>query len=620
MLKRDFVLQLSLFFLCSAIYSQNIKIKIVYPNEHETLFYSKEPTFVIGTVSPPSAKVFVNGVAAKVEKDGAFMAIAPVAFLEKERTTISGRDTLRLNASFTCVAKYNGLQDTLIVYALAPAQPRTSRSDMLLIDTTYSLQPDVNLTLRPQELLTVEFKGTPNCTATFDIAGYTLNIPMAETAIVDNYYWGEAVFGGGQKATGGTIHGIYRGECILPDAALTDAKITFHLKNDRLGESSREAKGKLTIDNSRLFRVIEFTDSVTIARSDAGLGYELFIPRGVKATATGKKGGWIRLRMAASKDVWVPISSVKELPIGTPPPRSTLEVVRTTRNKEEIEVKFALHEKIPYKIDQSTDPQSLTVTLYGVTSDLDWIRHDFGEPLIRDITWSQEENEVLRVRVNLNTNQQWGYTAKYDGTNFLLSIKRPPKIASKSSALRGRVICLDPGHTPEPGAIGPRGTHETDVNLKISLQLEKMLEASGAKVYLTHAGNPLPLRQRSNVVVGFNPDIMVSIHNNAVPDGVDPRVWNGSSTYYYHPQAYRLAYDIQDAITKDLKLTNFGLYWDNLYMCRIHETVSVLVEPAFMIVPEQEALLLREAFQKKVAMALHKGITKFFQQSISINK
>jgi len=616
MLKRNLIFLFSSLLLSATLYSQNIKLKIVYPNERETLFYSKAPTFAIGTVSPPSAKVFVNGAEAKVEKDGAFLAIAPVVFLDKEKKIISGHDTITVNTTFTCVAKYNKKEDTLVVYAFAPLPVKTSRPDTLLIDTTYSLQPDADVTLPPHELFTVQFKGTPNCTASFDIAGYSLDIPMVETSLVDNYYWGEAVFGGGAKATGDTIRGIYKGQCLLPDAALTDAKITFHLKHSKLGELTREAKGKLSVDNSRLYRAVEFTDSMSIARTGVGLGYDLFIPQGVKAIATGKNGQWTRLKIAPIEDVWVPTSAIRELPIGTPPPHSTLEVIRTKGNMDNVEVKFALHEKLPYKIEQSTDPQRLIVTLYGVVSNIDWVRHDFGEPMIRDITWSQQQNDVVQVTINLNGKQQWGYSVRYDGTNLLLDIKRPPKFASKQNVLKGRVICLDPGHTPEPGAVGPRGTQEKDVNLKISLYLKTLLEKSGAKVYLTHTTDPLPLRQRRPAVVSFHPDIMVSIHNNAVPDGVDPRLWNGSSTYYYHPQAYPLAYDIQEAITRELRLPNFGLYWDNLYMCRIHETVSVLVEPAFMIVPEQEALLMKEAFQKKVAGAIYKGIEKFFKQSI----
>ncbi len=595
--------------------SQSIKLTVVYPNERERISYSKAPTFAIGTVSPPSAKVCVNGIEAKVEMDGAFLALAPIIFLDKEKQIISGQDTVTVNVRFTCIARFNGKEDTLVVYAFAPVPLKTSRRDTLLIDTTYSMQPDDNVVLSPHEAFTVEFKGTPHCAASFDIEGVIRNIPMTETSMVDNYYWGEAVFGSGAKATGDTIQGIYRGHYLLPDTALIGAKIIFHLKHEELGELSKEAKGKLSVDNSTILRVVEFSDSMTIARTGAELGYNLFIPRGVKAVATGKKGDWTRLKIAPTEDIWVPKNATKELPMGTPPPRSTLEIIRTEGYADKVEVKFALHERLPYKIGQSTDPQRLVLTLYGVVSDLDWIRHDFGDRTIRDITWSQLQNDMMQVVINLNGKQQWGYTVRYDGTNLLLDIKRPPKLGSGRNVLKGRTICLDPGHTPDPGAIGPRGTLEKDVNLKISLDLKRLLEQSGAKVYLTHTTDPLPLRQRRPVVVSYHPDIMISIHNNAVPDGVDPRVWNGSSTYYYHPQAYPLAYDIQEAITRELKLPNFGLYWDNLYMCRIHETISVLVEPAFIILPKQEALLMNGAFQRRVAGAIYRGIKKFFQQS-----
>ncbi|GAB6282903.1 MAG: hypothetical protein STSR0008_16530 [Ignavibacterium sp.] len=173
---------------------------------------------------------------------------------------------------------------------------------------------------------------------------------------------------------------------------------------------------------------------------------------------------------------------------------------------------------------------------------------------------------------------------------------------------------MDPGHSPDFGAVGPRGTKEKDVNLQITLKLKKMLENQGAKVFLTHSGEGISLRERKGKVNSFSPEISISIHNNAVPDGVDPIKHNGSSVYYYYPQAKPLAEFIHNNFLNNLGLIDFGFYWDNLYMSRIPESISLLVEPAFMMIPEQEKLLQTDDFQNKIAKSIFDAINKFYEE------
>jgi N-acetylmuramoyl-L-alanine amidase len=109
--------------------------------------------------------------------------------------------------------------------------------------------------------------------------------------------------------------------------------------------------------------------------------------------------------------------------------------------------------------------------------------------------------------------------------------------------------------------------------------------------------------------------VRVSIHNNALPDGVNPfRNW-GTSVYYYHPQSLLLAQSIHRRLLKALKLWDFGLFYDNLALCRPTQMPAVLVEPTFIMHPEEEALLRDPKFQNKIARAIVKGIEDFFKQA-----
>jgi N-acetylmuramoyl-L-alanine amidase len=88
---------------------------------------------------------------------------------------------------------------------------------------------------------------------------------------------------------------------------------------------------------------------------------------------------------------------------------------------------------------------------------------------------------------------------------------------------------------------------------------------------------------------------------------------NGVSTYYYHPHSEPLAEHVQKALARRIELPDFGLYYGNFAVIRPTEYPAILVECAFMMIPEQEALLRTENFQKKIAGAIVEGIKDFLR-------
>jgi len=61
-------------------------------------------------------------------------------------------------------------------------------------------------------------------------------------------------------------------------------------------------------------------------------------------------------------------------------------------------------------------------------------------------------------------------------------------------------------------------------------------------------------------------------------------------------------------------LPDHGLYHGNLAVNRPTQYPAVLVECAFMIIPQQEAMLKTDKFRKKVAKAITKGIKNFLKE------
>ena len=104
---------------------------------------------------------------------------------------------------------------------------------------------------------------------------------------------------------------------------------------------------------------------------------------------------------------------------------------------------------------------------------------------------------------------------------------------------------MDPGHPPG-GSTGPTGLREAEANLGIGLEVQRLLEQEGAQVVMTRTADvPLELWPRVDLAERAGADLLVSIHNNALPDGVNPFTNNGASVYYNQPRSMPLARAIQ---------------------------------------------------------------------------
>ncbi|HEV3365736.1 MAG TPA: N-acetylmuramoyl-L-alanine amidase, partial [Acidimicrobiia bacterium] len=93
-------------------------------------------------------------------------------------------------------------------------------------------------------------------------------------------------------------------------------------------------------------------------------------------------------------------------------------------------------------------------------------------------------------------------------------------------------IVIDPGHGGgEPGAVGPAGLSEKELNLVVSQMTVEALAAEGVKAVLVRTGDyRQTLASRVAVATSLEPKAFISIHHNAAPDEAWPKP--GSETYY----------------------------------------------------------------------------------------
>lgn len=296
-------------------------------------------------------------------------------------------------------------------------------------------------------------------------------------------------------------------------------------------------------------------------------------------------------------------------------PESIIPRLTTVATEKSVRLEVGMTDRLPFKIDVDDDLQKATLLIYGAISNTDWIEQDSADDVYSNIVWSQPEPRVYRIDLEFRK-PVWGYDVRYEDSRLVLETYRSPL---RDSTVAGLTICVDPGHSADPGSVGPTGLVEKDANLRISLALKAQLESMGARVVMTRMGSEdVPLAERPGIAMAGGTNLYVSVHNNAVPDGVDPRRRNGTSVYFHHPHSRALARTVHSQTRNATGLPDYGLTQANFAVIRPPQYLAVLVECAFMILPEQEEMLDNDAFVARVAHGIADGIADFAKEQFRL--
>jgi len=350
------------------------------------------------------------------------------------------------------------------------------------------------------------------------------------------------------------------------------------------------------------------TDRLTVGRARPGGTYYWFFPTGTRANVSGRIGDDLRLALSRTSEAWVNVADALPLPKGTPALRATVGSVVLTPHPGELAFRVPLSQQVPYLVTETE--RGLALRIYGAVSDVNWLRYGGTDPYVRQISWKQSADEVV-FDLEL-AGPVWGYRTRWDGHDLILEIRRPPVI-DPARPFAGRLIEVDPGHPPL-GATGPTGLPEAEANLSVALKLRDLLEAAGATVIMTRTTDTaVDLWPRVRLADSLNVELLVSIHNNALPDGVEPFRNSGSSVFYNHPRSLPLAFAIQRALVHRLGVRNLGVSRGDLALARPTWMPAVLCEGLFMTIPEQEAALRSPDGQRRYAMAVFEGMEEFLR-------
>ncbi len=591
-----------------------LRVDIVYPPAGGAIAV-RDSNFVFGSVGSGRATLRINGETVAVAPNGAFLAFLPVPDDGVYRIDASRDDEVA----------------TLEHTVRLPAPLSVPDSGAHIVAS--SAYPTGALALPAGEAFEVGFRGTAGGLATLRLpdgrAAMLHEEPVATGPTTDAQNFRTDAAEQGRAASRVSR---YRASVAARSLVSTDSGVA----QPRLREGSAtagEAVLELVVgaDTARLplrlnLAAIEAgvprvavatppadapSDWTVRGRPSTAGPFHWFFPPGTRFAVDGEAGGFLRARLSRDLAAWIPKADVRLEAIGSPVPRAVVAGARFIASSDHVDLRLPLETRLPYAVDG--DGRTLVLDVYGATSETNFFQYGSLDPLIQRAMWSQPQDGVYRVTVELST-PVWGYDVRYDASDALvLRIRRPPAI-DPARPLAALLIAVDAGHPPA-GSTGPTRLTEAEANLALARRLQPLLEAAGARVLMTRTGpGPVDLGLRPRMAADSGAHVLVSLHNNAFPDGVNPNENAGTSVYYYQPHSLDLARHVQRELLAALGTRDIGIGRADLALARPTWMPSILSETLFMMLPRHEAALRDPIVQERIAQAHLRALEAFLRE------
>jgi N-acetylmuramoyl-L-alanine amidase len=206
-------------------------------------------------------------------------------------------------------------------------------------------------------------------------------------------------------------------------------------------------------------------------------------------------------------------------------------------------------------------------------------------------------------------------------------------VKAEPAPLKGAIIVVDPGHGGQRYSKsytgGTRGVvsglTESELNLRVALELEKLLKENGATVYLTRradhrlsregSSNKDELHARIDFFEHHNAHFFLSVHHNAGRPGA------GHTALYKHNASddtlyESLARDVNDALAGAVPGPKLPLIKGSYHILRETAIPGTISEAGFMTDKAFDDLSTRPGsdYPKKEAAAICKGAVKYWTE------
>lgn len=209
-----------------------------------------------------------------------------------------------------------------------------------------------------------------------------------------------------------------------------------------------------------------------------------------------------------------------------------------------------------------------------------------------------------------------------------LKEKQGLTVETTSTPTSDKTIVIDAGHgTPDEGASSNNGTTEAQINLKIALKVQNLLEQTGGTVILTRSDenaiydlDSKTLKQKkvsdikNRVKIGnqSSADIFVSIHLNKIQQ----QQYYGWQCFFNskNQNSKLLAEQLQENLNESMQKENkrVAMNLNTVYIMKNVEIPISIVECGFLSNPEEEKQLQEDEYQNRLAWGIYNGITDYF--------
>ncbi len=570
---------LALFLAATALRSQGRDpiFAVTYPAAEDTFAIAK---LRIAGYAPAEALVRIDGSPVRVYPHGAFI----------------GRVDLQpgLNAiPVSCTWRQRTLVDT--VRAFRPL-PLTPLAEIPTLFDPALLEPAADLLLSPGDPLEVVCKASPAAEAEVYIEGTGRSRPLAPAL--------------------GLPAGCYRSVLTVGDWPLQKPlQIVFSVTGRDGQRLQLAAPGRVTVLSPE-DPLLGYTRPETNVWNAAREGVVLTVlPDSIPVQIVGKVFNRWRIRLGKALAGYIEATDLQTEPMAMALPATPVSAPSITFEQDWLRLDMRVDHPVPFTLEQSVNPAVLELTLYGAFVSSAWITHPNAETIIKQISWTQPEEQVVRWRIELDQRQQWGHYVAYQDKRLSLYIRRAPtKSQDPGRPLAGLTILLDPGHGGgESGARSSIGLEEKEINLQVARYLAEEMRRAGAAVVFTRTADTLmTIAQRIHRARQERCHLYLWLHNNSVGPEVDAGRVRGTSTYYYVPQNRALAEKVYNRLRR-IPLSPYGCIQQAYTVTRVRDMLVILVEGAFMSHPEDERLLMQPPFLRRLAGAISGGVVDFVQ-------
>lgn len=260
-------------------------------------------------------------------------------------------------------------------------------------------------------------------------------------------------------------------------------------------------------------------------------------------------------------------------------------------------------DKLPYRSIQQLSPTRIVLDIFGAVSNTNRITQLNTAKEIKAAWYEQTEDDVMRVYIELNHPQIWGYHIAYDTAGLLITVKQQKDILQWNKF----TVAVDAGHGgSNVGAAGvTTKVAEKVYTLQFAKQLQAVLTENGFRVIMTRTTDTdVTMPDRVLMMREINPDVLISLHLNSDPyDTV-----RGAGTYYRYIGFRSLSQYIYNRMLQ-IGLNEYGNSGSfNFGLSGPTEYSNCLVEIAFLSNKDDEKRIIDPAFQKQVAKQITEGL------------